>query len=126
MDTADWQARQQHIVLCSSLLLISQIDTSQAQSGAISASGKSTRLESDPNAISESSSQPGSTYAPKSRLLSPTDMMLRLSSVYNKPAMSNKGRNAIIQTYSQLFTRLGPAYMGEHFQDVGHTCPGRS
>jgi hypothetical protein len=118
MDTADWQARQQHIVLCSSLLLISQIDTSQAQSGAISASGKSTRLESDPNAISESSSQPGSTYAPKSRLLSPTDMMLRLSSVYNKPAMSNKGRNAIIQTYSQLFTRLGPAYMGEHFQDV--------
>lgn len=51
-------------------------------------------------------------------LLSPTEMLSMLSTIYNKPTTSKRLHNGIIQIYSALFILLGSTYVEQYYSDI--------
>lgn len=119
-EQADWQARQQHAHLCSSLLLLTQVSRSPSAEGSHEARGAA--IAADSHAvldIEESSTQ----ARDKSRktLLSIEATLGRLTDAYNKPSNTSKGRNAVIQVMALLFSRLGASFLCDNIQEIWQT-----
>jgi len=51
-------------------------------------------------------------------LLSTSDMLRQLSTMYNRPTSPRKLRNAIIDVYATLFNSLGASYVESHYAEI--------
>ncbi|KAK9894801.1 hypothetical protein P389DRAFT_211489 [Cystobasidium minutum MCA 4210] len=115
-DTADWRSRQQHVELCSTLLLLTQVPRTES---AVQAPAKRPLpSEGDSQAKLEMTpDQPAKVQEPTT-LLSVQAMIARIASAYNKSGGSWKGRSSAMQVMTSLFIRLEAPYLCENFPAI--------
>ncbi|GJJ09041.1 hypothetical protein Clacol_003263 [Clathrus columnatus] len=77
---------------------------------------KKSGSKKDPNLEEKDESTiPGPISGPRTLVLSPEEMLLRLSSQFNKPSATRKMRIGIIEFYATLFSLLGPQFVESNY-----------
>lgn len=113
LDGADTGARRSLARLIAHLLAETQREGSAPVVTAPKKKGKKEGEEED----DDEGKLPPPTDAPKT-LLSFADMVKILSTPFNRPNVTRRTRNALVQVYASLFSALGSDYVENHYADI--------
>ena len=117
LETADYLTRRSLSRLLAHMLAATQVPGSGAvvmdTSKKTGAKDKADDQGSEPNVITSAAEDRGGKT-----LLTTSEMLRQLSTVYNRPASPRKLRNAIIDVYATLFTSLGATYVEAQYAEI--------